>query len=65
MRYEIRIDGMLGEQTRLEAFPELDRRVQSVQTVLSGELADEAQVYGLLARIQELGLRVAELRRLA
>ncbi|MPY53116.1 hypothetical protein [Streptomyces acidicola] len=63
MRYEIRVDGHLSE-TLTEAFPELGHVVMAGQTVLFGPVVDEAQLYGLLARCQSLGLRVVEMRQL-
>ena len=63
MRYEIRVDGQMSD-TLSAAFPELDSFVASRQTVLFGEVTDEAHLYGLLARCQSLGLHVVEMRRL-
>ncbi|TXS57532.1 hypothetical protein [Streptomyces sp. t39] len=63
MRYEFRIDGDISE-TLAKGFPELEHVVMAGQTVLYGQVLDEAQVYGLLARFQALGLRLAEMRRL-
>ncbi|MFF1544551.1 hypothetical protein [Streptomyces sp. NPDC058291] len=63
MRYEIRVEGQLSEALS-EAFPELDHVVMSGQTVLFGQVVDEAHLYGLLARCQSLGLRVLEMRQL-
>ncbi|MCF3137480.1 hypothetical protein [Streptomyces olivochromogenes] len=63
MRYEFRIDGRLSE-TLAEAFPELDHVVVSDETLLFGPVVDEAHLYGLLARLQSLGLHVLEMRRL-
>ncbi|GAA2252983.1 hypothetical protein GCM10010145_20920 [Streptomyces ruber] len=63
MRYEIRIDGHLSERLA-KAFPELDHVVMSDQTLLFGQIIDEAHLYGLLARFQSLGLLVVEMRRL-
>jgi len=62
MRYEIRVDGQMSE-TLTEAFPELESVVVAHQTVLFGQVIDEAHLYGLLVRFQSLGLRVAEMRR--
>ena len=62
MRYEIRIDGQMSK-TLTAAFPELDHVLMSGQTVLFGQVVDEAQLYGLLARCQSLGLRVMEMRQ--
>ncbi|RPF30917.1 hypothetical protein EDD92_0732 [Streptomyces sp. TLI_185] len=63
MRYEIRVEGQMSE-TLSAAFPELDTSLAPRQTVLSGEVTDEAHLYGLLARFQSLGLHVVEMRRL-
>lgn len=63
MRYEIRIAGAILETTAREAFPELEPRVVPAQTILCGQVVDEAHLYGLLVRFQELGLRVTELRQ--
>jgi hypothetical protein len=62
MRYEIRVEGHMSE-TLAKAFPELDHVLMSGQTVLFGSVVDEAQLYGLLARCQSLGLRVLEMRQ--
>ncbi|MBL1104571.1 hypothetical protein JK361_08170 [Streptomyces sp. 5-8] len=63
MRYEIRVDGQMTE-TLAKAFPELDHVVMSGQTVLFGPVVDEAQLFGLLARCQSLGLHVLEMRQM-
>jgi hypothetical protein len=63
MRCEIRVEGHLSE-TLAQAFPELGHVVMSGQTVLFGPIVDEAHFYGLLARVQSLGLRVMEMRQL-
>ncbi|MGC3003775.1 hypothetical protein ACPF8X_36725 [Streptomyces sp. G35A] len=62
MRYEIRVDGDLSE-VLVEVFPELDHVTMSGQTLLFGQVVDEAHLYGLLARCQSLGLRVLEMRQ--
>jgi hypothetical protein len=53
-RYEIHIKGRLAVAL-LAAFEGLTVTVQPVQTVLSGELADQASLYELLQRVQSLG----------
>ncbi|MEJ8669159.1 hypothetical protein AB5J55_12855 [Streptomyces sp. R11] len=63
MRYEIRVDGQMSDELTT-AFPEFDSFVVPNQTVLYGQVDDEAHLYGLLIRFQSLGLRVAEFRRL-
>jgi hypothetical protein len=61
--YEIHIKGRVSEQV-LAAFEGMDASVQSVETVLRGPLIDQAALYGLLDRIQALGLELIEVRRL-
>jgi hypothetical protein len=61
--YEIHIKGRVSEQV-LTAFEGMDASVQSVETVLRGPLLDQAALFGLLDRIQALGLELVEVRRL-
>ncbi|MDW4903928.1 hypothetical protein RB628_00855 [Streptomyces sp. ADMS] len=63
MRYEFRVTGHISGALA-KAFPELTRETASRQTVFFGSVTDEAHLYGLLARFQDLGLRVDEMRRL-
>ncbi|MEV0961604.1 MULTISPECIES: hypothetical protein [unclassified Streptomyces] len=63
MRYEFRVSGHLSPAVA-GAFPELDEVTVPEETVLYGPVTDEAHLYGLLVRFQDLGLRVVELRRL-
>jgi hypothetical protein len=60
--YEIHIRGRLGA-TLLGAFPGLHARAQGAETVLTGELPDQAALHGVLAQIEALGLELLELRR--
>ncbi len=61
-RYEIHVRGVLSE-TLLSAFPELDARTRNGETLLVGELADQAALHGTLARVEALGLELLEVRR--
>jgi hypothetical protein len=61
--YQIRVRGRLGRTIR-SAFPALRARVDGGDTVLTGVLADQAAVYGVLAEAEALGLELIELRRL-
>jgi hypothetical protein len=61
--YEIRIRGRLSDSL-LAAFEGLTTTVQPVATVLYGPVQDQAALYGLLDRIQSLGLELVELRQL-
>jgi|SoiMethySBSTD1v2_1073268.scaffolds.fasta_scaffold3746537_2 hypothetical protein len=62
-RYEIRVRGRLSEAVA-ESFDPLDARVAASETVLSGPVRDQAGLYGLLDRVQELGLELLAVRRL-
>ena len=63
MRYEIRVRGRLGRTMRA-AFPALDARAHGDDTVLTGPLADQPALYGVLARVEALGLDLLEVHRL-
>ena len=62
MSYQIRIRGRLGRTMRA-AFPSLDAQTQGEDTLLTGTLADQAALYGVLAQIEALGLELLEVRR--
>jgi hypothetical protein len=62
VRYQIRVRGRLGRTMRA-AFPALDTQAQGEDTVLTGAMADQAALYGVLARIEALGLELVEVRR--
>jgi hypothetical protein len=61
--FEIRIKGRVG-QTFRSAFEELTVTVNPPETVLHGAGLDQAALYGILDRIQALGLELVEVRRL-
>ncbi len=62
-RYKICVRGRLGETIR-SAFPTLEIRTRGNDTVLTGVLADQAALYGVLAEFEALGLELIEVRRL-
>ena len=62
-RYEIRVRGRLGP-TMLRAFPALAAQARGQDTLLWGCLPDQAAVYGVIAKLEALGLELLELRRL-
>ena len=64
MRYQIRVRGGLGRTMRA-ALPRPGRARRGRDTVLTGILADQAALYGVLAQIEALGLELLEVRRLA
>ena len=61
-RYEIRVRGQLGE-TVCSAFPALRARADGGDTMLTGVLADQAALYGVLAEVEALGLELIEVHR--
>ena len=61
--YQIRIGGRLGQTIR-SAFPGLQARADGADTVLTGVLADQAALYGVLAEAEALGLELIEVLRL-
>jgi hypothetical protein len=63
-RYEIRVKGKLNASVR-SAFRGMSATTQAPETVLSGPLEDQAALYGVLARVQALGLELMEIRRVA
>jgi len=62
--YEIRVRGHLGV-AMLRAFPDLAAQTRGQDTVLTGRLPDQSATYGVIARLESLGLELLELRRLA
>jgi len=62
-RYQIRVRSRLG-QTICSAFPALRARAEGGDTVLTGILADQGALYGVLAGAETLGLERIEVRRL-
>ena len=61
--YQIRVRGLLGQMIR-SAFPALKAQAEAGDTVLTGVLADQAALYGVLAEAEALGLELVEVRRL-
>lgn len=60
--YEIRIRGRVGDSV-LASFEDMDAAVSSAETVLRGRISDQAQLHGVLERIQLLGLELIEVRQ--
>jgi hypothetical protein len=59
VHYQVRVRGRLSE-TMLVAFPDLRAQLLGSETVLAGELADQAALFGVLYRIEALGLELLE-----
>ena len=62
-RYEIRVAGRVPPEVLLD-FDQLRALVEPGETVMYGPLADQAAMFGLLARLELFGVQVLELRRL-
>jgi hypothetical protein len=56
-RYEFRVAGLLSERTR-GAFPDMTVVDVEPETIILGEVVDESHLHGVLALIQDLGLRI-------
>ena len=61
MTYEIRVRGHLGPRM-LRAFEALSAEREGEDTLLTGYLPDQAALYGVIARLEALGLELVELR---
>ena len=54
--------GRLSERL-LSSFEGFDAEVQPVETILSGEVADQAALHGVLEQIESLGLELVEVKQ--
>ena len=61
--YEIRVTGVLPPEALLD-FDRLTASVEPVETVVHGQIQDQAALNGLLARLETFGVEVVEVRRL-
>ena len=61
--YEFRIKDRLSHELTA-TFAPLQTEAEVVQTVLVGPITDRAQLHGVIARIEMLGLELIEIRRL-
>jgi hypothetical protein len=60
--YQIRVRGRLGRTMR-RAFPALHAETRGKDTLLTGALADQAALFGVLTQVEALGLELVEVRR--
>ncbi len=60
--FEIHLRGSLPPEA-MEDFEHLAAKEVPAETVLSGVLPDQAALYGVLTRVQSLGLELVEVRR--
>jgi hypothetical protein len=55
----IRVDAVLSDEL-LSAFPQLTTHIHPVQTTLTGEVADQEELQGVLNLLTSLGIQVVE-----
>ena len=65
-QWEIHVSGVVPDSVlaELDGLEALEATVEPATTVLYGWLPDEAALYGVLAQVQSLGLRLVEVYRL-
>jgi hypothetical protein len=61
--YEIRVSGTLPPEALFD-FDRLNASVEPIETVVHGQIRDQAALNGLLARLEAFGVEVLEIRRL-
>jgi hypothetical protein len=59
--YEYHLRGELSDAV-LGAFPELEARRTRGETILTGPMTDQSALFGVLARIESLGIHLLEVR---
>ena len=62
-RYEIRVKGVL-DQRWTAWFEDLQITSDGQETVISGPVADQAALHGLLTKVRDLGLYLISVRHL-
>jgi len=62
--YQITVRGRLSA-TLIAAFDGLTARSSAAGTVLDGEIVDQAALFGVLERIESLGLELVDVRPVA
>jgi hypothetical protein len=63
VRYEIRVNGVLGSGWSAWFDGLQVTSDDRGQTIIAGPIADQAALHGLLARVRDLGLELLEVRR--
>jgi hypothetical protein len=65
--YEFRVHGRLGAQSTswFEGMTiTIDESVSPVQTIIQGHIVDQAELYGQISRIRDLGLTLLSVKRI-
>lgn len=60
--WEIRVSGRVPRRL-VNEFDGLTVQARPVETVLTGTVVDQASLYGIITRLQALGLELVELRQ--
>lgn len=60
--YEIRVEGLIPADV-LEEIKGVKVAVQPLETILRGCVVDQAELHGVINRLQGLGLELVEVRR--
>lgn len=64
LRYELRVRGRVGP-TILASFEGWESHAEPGSTALRGPVRDQSELHGLIDRVQDLGLELIDVRRLA
>ena len=62
-KYEFRIRGRMSA-TVLARFDTLESDAARVETILHGPVRDQAELHGIIERVQSFGLELVEVRKL-
>ena len=62
-RYRIVVRGRLGEHLATAFGPPLELESMAGESVLTGTVADQAQLHGLLDRLRDLGIQLVSVNR--
>ena len=63
-RYEIRVKGKLGDMWS-EWFDDFEIDVENDKTLLSGYVADQAALHGLINKIRDVGLTLLSIQQIS
>jgi hypothetical protein len=62
--YEIRVRGRLPDDL-VQELEYVTGRVEPIQTLLQGRIPDQPALYGILDRLQSVGIELIEIRQVA
>lgn len=62
-QYEIRVSGAFS-RTMVDEFAEFTTAVRPSETIIRGAIRDQAELHGVLDRLQQFGLQLVEVKRL-